>query len=118
MQRISFDFMTRRIRQFRFETIRRAQRNKRTQTVEEVVKRQKQAEFEAQFVPLPQRGHFFGIFGHESVPQPRDSRQVRRYKVRMVTFNEISQRYPGEPRRIRRSIAFDLVRNRRKARAA
>lgn len=41
----------------------------------------------------------------------RDSRQVRRRKLRMKAFAEISHQYPGELRRHRRRMAFNRVRN-------
>lgn len=42
------------------------------------------------------------------------SRPVRRRIERMEAFAEITKQFPGELRRIRRSMAFDLVRNRRR----
>ena len=44
------------------------------------------------------------------------SRQVRRRAARMRAFQDITKRFHGEPRRIRRNIAFDLVRNQERAR--
>ncbi len=41
----------------------------------------------------------------------RESRQSRRSRLRMEAFRDISKKYPGESRRLRRSMAFDRVRN-------
>jgi hypothetical protein len=40
-----------------------------------------------------------------------DSRPVRRRKARMESFAEITKKFPGEPRSLRRRMAFDRVRN-------
>lgn len=37
-----------------------------------------------------------------------DSRQVLRYNLRRESFREITKIYPGESRKIRRSMALDL----------
>jgi len=43
------------------------------------------------------------------------SRQIRRRAIRTQAFNDITKKYPGEPRKIRRSMAFDYVRNTKRA---
>jgi hypothetical protein len=114
MLRISFDFMTRRIKQFAFETFIQHKRDaRRMRTAEEVAEARKKAEFEKQFIPQ----QIFGP-GYVSRVLAGDSRQVRRRRERILAFAEITNKYLGEPRRIRRSMAFDLIRNRAKAKAA
>jgi hypothetical protein len=41
---------------------------------------------------------------------PDDSRPVRRRKLRMEAFENITRMYPGEVRKVRRSMAFDSLR--------
>jgi hypothetical protein len=43
-----------------------------------------------------------------------ESRTVRRYRKREESFAEMSSAYHGELRRVRRSMAFDKLRNERK----
>jgi hypothetical protein len=106
MQRISFDFMTRRLRQMVREGLSKRVQRRKQPTIEELDKKKKDAEFYRQFVPETRWGS--RLLNRIS---KSDSRQSRRMKLRVAAFNEITKRYPGEPRRIRRSMAFDSVRN-------
>jgi hypothetical protein len=40
-----------------------------------------------------------------------DSRQVRRRKLRLEAFKSMTDMYSGESRKVRRSMAFDAIRN-------
>ncbi len=106
MQRISFDFMTRRIKQFALETFVRERRGQRNLTVEQITKLRREAEYRKQFVPVTRWGSFLPRAASHA-----DSRPIRRRLMRVAAFNDITNRFPGEPRKTRRRIAFDLVRN-------
>lgn len=43
------------------------------------------------------------------------SRQVNRAEARANTFKYMTEKYPGELRSVRRSMAFELIKNRRQA---
>jgi hypothetical protein len=108
MQRISFDFMTRKLRQiFRENASKRSQRKAReNKTLEEAIKDEKQREFEKQFIPETRWGSWL-----RSNPAEANTRQERRRLKRIEAFNEITKRFPGELRRRRRAMAFAFVRN-------
>jgi hypothetical protein len=118
MQRISFDFMSRRIRQAVREIKSKRILRRKERTIEEIKDIEKRKKWEAQFIPSTQRGSSWlrsfwdgKITDHLST----NSRPQRRRLARMNAFELISQRFPGELRRVRRSMAFDSIRNRKAA---
>lgn len=46
----------------------------------------------------------------------KESRQSRRYRLRQEAFKDLSEKFPGEPRKVRRSMALDLSKKRYKSR--
>jgi len=106
MQRISFDFMTRRIRQMVRESLsKRIQRNKeKNMTVEEYIENRRQTEYERKkYVPETQYGPC-DIYS-KTIPK-FPSRPVRRRIARIEAFRDITKKYSGELRKKRRSMAF------------
>jgi hypothetical protein len=111
MQRISFDFMTRKIRQvMRERSSKRLMRKEYEQkTLEQVAADKERQEFNRQFVPMPQRGSF----GYRTA-SASSSRQVKRAVARREAFNMMTKNYGGEVRKVRRSMAFAWLKNQRK----
>jgi hypothetical protein len=112
MQRISFDFMTRKIRQVMRErsSKRVARKEYEAMTLELVMKNKERKEWERQFVPKTQRGSFgYGAASASS------SRQVKRAVARRDAFNMMTKNYGGEVRKVRRSMAFAWLKNMRSA---
>jgi hypothetical protein len=112
-----FEYMTRRFHQMRVERARLEERQRRENKGKErepLSPEQKLEEFEVHqqwgpgliryLLSLPQKG--------------TPSRQVRRRYQRIEALASITKKFPGEPRRIRRSMAFDFVRNQAKRMAA
>jgi hypothetical protein len=112
MQRISFDFMTRKIRQvMRERSSKRLMRKEYEQkTLEQHMEDEKRKEFNRQFVPMSQRGSY----GYGSA-SASSSRQVKRAVARREAFNMMTKNYGGEVRSLRRKMAFAWLKNQRKA---
>jgi hypothetical protein len=106
MQRISFDYMSRRLKNIANATMVKLKSRKRELTPEEIEEQSKKRIHAQQFIPVPRPGP--GIQPHVVA---WDSRQVRRRKFRINAFGYITNKYPGENRKRRRSMAFDLVKN-------
>lgn len=107
MRPISFDFMTRKLKQVAREAFVALKRNvHKERTPEEIEKLRKDAEWRKQFIPVTRWGSFL-----PRKASAGDSRQVRRHLQRVAAFNAITERYRGEPRQLRRKLAFDMVRN-------
>jgi hypothetical protein len=105
MQRISFDFMNRRIKQFAYEASRIA-RHFIPMTAEDHQKAMADAELMRKLTPVTRYGSVLMRAAKDS-----DSRPVRRRLARIAAFNDITKSYPGEPRHRRRLMAFGFVRN-------
>lgn len=113
MQRISFDFMARRIRQ-KIQALKPIIQQA-PKTPEEYQEHRKHLEWLRSFVPKTfwgssQRGDW--------TINAMDSRPVKRRKLFASTFSDFTGKYRGESRKVRRSMARAFVRNHYKKLAA
>ena len=114
MQRISFDFMARRIRQ-KIQALKPVIHLQFRNTPEDIEKHEKHLKWLRSFVPET----FWGWSGREDFQiNPYDSRPVKRRKLFASTFSGFTHKYRGESRKVRRSMARAFVRNHYKKLAA
>jgi hypothetical protein len=100
-----FDFFKRRQKQDAIERSSSERKHRHNLTVEEIEQSKKHAAFLKQFI----LDTIIGAFHQQERASGMDSRQVRRRKNRIDAFCEMTKRFPGELRRVRRSMAFDSL---------
>jgi hypothetical protein len=107
MKRFSFDFLARKFRATITEqaNLRRKRVEAKQLTDEEKVNRKLHLARIAALTPVMQLGPGY-IRNHMA----NDSRQVRHRRMRLEMFKQITERFPGELRKVRRSMAFDSLR--------
>jgi hypothetical protein len=113
MQRISFDFMARRIRAT--ATSLRSRLIHRDDSKDDLatkIAREKEQEKIRRFYHVETMRYWFrGIRPDRNFKDTKISRPARRYYIRCQRFEEVTKRFPSMPRSIRRKIVFDSIRN-------
>lgn len=108
MQRVSFDFMTRRLKQMAMEFFVYRKRQTKKEGAQDRSKTDKAHRIKGESRVGPgiirtfRNQLFTGV----------ESRQVRNRRIRLEAFADITRKY-SERRSVRRGMAFDLVRNQR-----